>query len=129
MDAARLESIPLFSSLSARQRKELARHADEIEVEAGRVLVGQGRFSYEFFVIEEGRASVERDGAHVADLGPGDFFGEIGLLETERRTATVTAASAMELIVLTRQAFDAMAHDHPDVADVIRTAARERLPG
>ncbi|MBD0281024.1 MAG: cyclic nucleotide-binding domain-containing protein [Thermoleophilaceae bacterium] len=91
MDPNRLKSIPLFTDISDDELTEIATFAQETSVEAGRDLVREGDFSYEFMVIEEGQAEVTREGAHVADLGPGDFFGEMGLLEKTLRSATVTA--------------------------------------
>lgn len=127
MDAARLESIPLFADLSHREREQVARWADEVDVKEGRHLVDQGEFAYEFFVIEQGTAEVTQDGRHLGDLGPGDFFGEIALLEKERRTASVVATSDMTLIVMTGRDFREMAREMPEVAEKIRSAIRQRL--
>ena len=126
MDPKHLNTIALFANLSRRQREEVARQADEIDVEAGKQLIGEGRFGYEFFVIENGSAEVVRDGRHVADLGPGDFFGEMALLGEVRRTATVVASTPMTALVMTDQAFKSLAHNMPDVADQIRAACRDR---
>jgi CRP/FNR family transcriptional regulator, cyclic AMP receptor protein len=127
MDAARLKSIPLFSELSDRQRDQVARWADEVDVKAGKHLVDQGRFAYEFFVIEEGTAEVSRDGDHLTDLGPGDFFGEIGILEDEPRTASVVATSDMTLIVMTDRDFREMTRALPQVAETIKHTMELRL--
>ena len=127
MDAARLEGVPLFASLSKGELRQLAQWADEVSVDAGYELATEGRFAHEFFVIEEGSAIVTKDGEQIAELGPGDFFGEIGLLETERRTATVVAASPMELIVMFGREFRQMERALPAVAQRVRTAIRERL--
>src|SRR4051794_10364176 len=80
MDVKHLQGIGLFSGLSHDQLAEVARTADEIEVEAGKRLLSAGRFGYEFFVIENGTAQVVRGEEHLADLGPGDFFGEMAIL-------------------------------------------------
>jgi CRP-like cAMP-binding protein len=127
MDARRLEGVSLFSGLSKRERGTLARWTDEISVPAGYALATEGQFAHEFFVIEEGSAEVTRDGERVAELGPGEFFGEIGLLETERRTASVAATTPMKLIVMFQREFTQMEHDLPAVADRIRSAIRARL--
>ncbi|HZA27228.1 MAG TPA: cyclic nucleotide-binding domain-containing protein [Actinomycetota bacterium] len=126
MDAKRLKSIPLFADLSDHERGQVARWADEVEVPPGRHLADQGEFAYEFFVIEEGSAEVTKDGEHLTDLGTGDFFGEIALLEADRRTATVTASSPMRLIVMHGRDFREMASEMPHVAEKIRAAIRER---
>src|SRR5262249_47970682 len=89
VDPQRLASLPLFAGLPAGDRARVAQWADEVDVQQGKVLARQGEFAYEFFVILEGRAEVTKDGERLAELGAGDFFGEIGLLESERRTATV----------------------------------------
>ena len=127
MNAARLASIPLFADLSERDRADVARFADEVEVSVGKTLAEEGQFAYEFFVIEQGTAEVTKDGRLLATLGPDDFFGEIGLVESERRTATVTATSPMELIVIFGPNFRRLERELPELATQIRTAIRERL--
>jgi CRP-like cAMP-binding protein len=126
MDVKHLEGIALFERLSKGQRAEVARQADEIDVEAGKRLVSAGRFGYEFFVIEEGTAEVLRDNEHVADLGPGDFFGEMALLGDTVRNADVVSSSPMTAMVMTDAAFRSLARRMPDVAEQIRAACRER---
>ena len=126
MDAARLKYVTLFRHLSRKDRKKLAQWADEVDIEEGSNLVTEGDFAHEFFVIEEGSASVRRGDQHVTDLGPGDFFGEIALLEKKRRTATVTATSPMRLIVMFKREFGSMASDMPEVAEKLRQAIKER---
>jgi CRP-like cAMP-binding protein len=126
MDAAHLESIALFDHLSKHQREEVARQADEIDVDAGKRLVSEGRFGYEFFVIEDGTAEVIRAGEHLADLGPGDFFGEMALLGAEVRNASVVASSPLTAMVMTDQAFRSLQRSMPEVAEKIRTRCRER---
>jgi CRP/FNR family transcriptional regulator, cyclic AMP receptor protein len=127
VDAARLKSIPLFAQLSDRERADVARFADEVSVPARKTLAEEGEFAYEFFVIEQGTAEVTKDGRVLAQLGPEDFFGEIGLVEAERRTATVVAKSPMELIVIFGPNFRRLERELPELATQIRTAIRERL--
>ena len=127
MDTKRLQSIPLFAGLSKNELQELGRLSDEVDLPAGKHLVEQGEFSYEFFVIESGTADVTQEGQHIATLGPGDFFGEIGLVRSSRRTASVVATSPMSLIVMGRREFSAMADVIPHVADAIRRKLEERL--
>jgi CRP/FNR family cyclic AMP-dependent transcriptional regulator len=126
MDPARLKSIPLFAALSDREREQVARWADEVDVAEGKHLVDEGQFAYEFFVIEEGTAEVRHGEDTVASLGPGDFFGEIALLEHVRRTASVVATSPMRAIVMFGRDFRAMEAELPDVAARIRQAIEER---
>jgi CRP-like cAMP-binding protein len=126
MDTARLKQLPLFASLSEREREKIARWADEVDLPPGKHLVDEGQFAYEFFVIEEGTAEVLKGGDRLAELGPGDFFGEIALLEEERRTASVIATTGMRAIVMTRRDFGAMQSEMPSVAAQIRQALEER---
>jgi CRP/FNR family transcriptional regulator, cyclic AMP receptor protein len=101
LDATRLKSIALFEEVGDEELAEIAPFATEVSVEEGRELVREGDFSYEFMAIEEGEAEVTRGGEHVANLGQGDFFGEMGLLERTLRNATVTAKTPMRLVTLT----------------------------
>lgn len=104
----------------------MARQADEIDIEAGKRLVSEGRFGYEFFVIEDGTAEVVRGDQHIANLGPGDFFGEMALLGDTTRSADVITSSPMTAMVMTDSAFRSLARKMPDVAEEIRTACRAR---
>ena len=129
MDSKRLVGVRLFSSLSKKELETLAAMTTEIEVAEGADLVVQGALAHEFFVIEDGLAEVRRDGERIAELGPGDFFGEIALAAADRRTATVTATRPLRVIVMTRQEFARMRRDMPAVADRIEAAIRARLEG
>ena len=127
MDAKRLEQIPLFADLSRKERDAVAKWADEVDVPAGYHLLDQGRFPHEFFVITQGTVSVTKDGKHLTDLGPGDFCGEIAILEHERRTATVVATTPVSVIVMLARDFETMADEMPEVAERIHQAIRERM--
>jgi CRP/FNR family transcriptional regulator, cyclic AMP receptor protein len=127
MDEKRLRSVPFFGGLDKRECRTVARLADEIDIPEGQRLAREGEFAHEFFVIEEGTAEVDHEGETIAELGPGDFFGEIGILATERRMATVTATSPMELIVLTSGALRTVRREHPEVAERLRKAIDERF--
>ena len=122
-----LRAVRLFSSLSKKELERLSQWTDQISVGEGHELAREGEFAHEFFVIEEGTADVLKDGERIAEIGPGDFFGEIGLIETERRTATVVATQPMELIVMFQREFKQMEQEMPAVADRIRSAIRARL--
>jgi CRP-like cAMP-binding protein len=126
MNQARLKDVPFFSTLKKKELEVVATQADELDVPAGKVLAKQGDLGHEFFVIEEGTADVSRDGEHINDLGPGDFFGEIALLEEERRNATVTATTPMTLIVMTRSSFRRLDSAMPHVHKVIQEAIEQR---
>jgi CRP/FNR family cyclic AMP-dependent transcriptional regulator len=128
LDPSRLKTIPLFQTVSDDELKEIAPFAEEVQVAAGTELVREGDYSYEFMAIEEGTAEVLREGEHVADLGPGDFFGEIGLLEKDRRTATVVAKTDMRLITLTGWDMKRMEKVMPEAVDRVRAVIEERRP-
>jgi CRP/FNR family cyclic AMP-dependent transcriptional regulator len=127
MDAARLEGVGVYSGLSKKELERIAQWTDVLSVSEGEVLAGEGLFAHEFFLIEDGLAAVQRNGQRIAELGPGDFFGEIGLLETERRTATVVATTPMTVFVMFQREFKQMEREMPAVADRIRAAIRARL--
>ena len=120
MDAERLKQLPLFADLPTKQLGRIASWADEIDLPAGKQLIEQGTFAHEFFLITEGTAEVLHDGKHLANLGPGDFFGEIALLEGHRRTASVVTTSPMRVVVMFSREFDAMDRELPEVAERIR---------
>ena len=101
MDPARLMKIPVFADLSDEERGRIAALAAEVSVPESKELVREGDYSYDVLAIEEGTARVERHGTHIADLGPGDVFGEMGVLKREQRNATVVATSPMMLVTLT----------------------------
>ncbi len=129
MDPSRLKQIPLFAKLSDQERRRAAQWADEVDVPAGERLVNQGAFAHEFFVITEGTAEVTKDDERLVELGPGDFFGEMALLEDERRTASVVAKTPMRVVVMFGRDFRTMEHEMPNVAHEIRkemSARRKR---
>jgi CRP/FNR family cyclic AMP-dependent transcriptional regulator len=126
LDATRLKSIGLFEEVGDEELAEIAPFATEVSVEEGRELVREGDFSYEFMAIEEGEAEVTRGGEHVADLGPGDFFGEMGLLEKTLRNATVTAKTPVRLITLTGWDLRRVERSAPQAMERIRTVLEER---
>ena len=126
MDAAPLRKLALFAGLSEEERQKVARWADEVEIPVQKHLVEEGDLGYEFFVIQEGRAEVRRGDEVIAELGPGDFFGEIALLQEHRRNASVVAAEPMRAIVMTRRDFKEMQAEMPSVAALIRQAVEDR---
>jgi CRP-like cAMP-binding protein len=126
MDEARLKASPLFAGLSRKERQALAPRADEVDLEEGRVIVREGEWPYEFFSIENGTVEVRRGEQLLAELGPGDFFGEMGLVADTRRNATVIATSPVTVIVMTAQAFRQTAREMPEVAKKIKAAIEER---
>ena len=127
MDPRDVQSIPLFAGLSKDDQKVVAQYADEVDVDAGTVLAQEGRLAYEFFAIKAGTAEVKLGGQHAAALGPGDFFGEIGLLAGDRRVASVVATTPMSLVVLTGSQLRAIDSRMPGVAERIRSAMEQRI--
>jgi CRP-like cAMP-binding protein len=126
MDEERLKALPLFGGLNRKERRALAPRTDEVELEQGRAIVREGEWSYEFFAIEEGTVEVRRGDQLLAELGPGDFFGEMGLVGDTRRNATVIASTPLKVVVMTAQAFRQTSRELPEVADKIRAAIEER---
>ena len=128
MDANRLKSIPIFEGISDDELSQIATFAQQVSVEAGRELVREGDFSYEFMAIEEGEAEVTREGEHVANLGPGDFFGEMGLLEKTLRNATVTSTTPMQLVTLTGWDLRRIERTTPQAVERVRRVLESRRP-
>ena len=126
MDEAALGRIQLFEGLSRKQRKLLAMRVDEVDVPAGKVLCCKGKTADEFFVIEEGTAKVVRDGQYLDALGPGDFFGEMGLLDDEPRNADVIAETPLIVMVLRGAAFKELERDAPRLARRLRRSVQQR---
>src|SRR5271166_5251127 len=102
MDPDRLKTIPLFSSLSEKALDTVSVFASETSVSAGKRLVHEGDYSYDLIVIETGTADVIKAGEVIGSLGPGDVFGEMGMLSGGKRTADVIATSPMRLITLSK---------------------------
>ena len=127
MDARKLERVALFAGLSHRDRERIARWADQVDLPEGKHLLDEGRLPHEFFVIVDGQVEVTHEGEHLATLGPGDFFGEIALIEHGRRTASVVTSSPTTLAVMSPPSFDQMRRAMPQVADRIDQAIRQRL--
>jgi len=127
MDEARIGEIPLFALLSRRERGRVARHLRPVVVPAGEHLVDEGESAYEFFVIEDGTAAVISSGKHLTDLGPGDFFGEIGVLHAGERTASVIATSELRVVVMRAEDFVEIERSMPSVAKQVSAAVEERL--
>jgi len=126
MDQGRLKCVPFFSGMSKGELTAIAQQTDEVDVPAGRVIAREGDFGGEFFIIDAGTAEVTRGGEAIAELGAGDFFGEMALLEEDRRTATVTAKTPMSLIVMTRSNFRLLDRVQPAVHATVAKAIAER---
>jgi CRP/FNR family transcriptional regulator, cyclic AMP receptor protein len=126
LDAEQLKRIPLFADASDEELNKVAAFAQAKEVPEGEVVVSEGGFSRELLAIEEGSAEVTRDGEHLADLGPGDVFGEAGMLDDEMRSATVTATSRLKLISLGHFEVQRLKKNAPEVYARIEELVEER---
>jgi CRP-like cAMP-binding protein len=122
-----LATVPLFESLDEAQRSEVATWFDVRKAGDGVQLCGEGSAGYRFFVLTSGTATVTSGGADVGILEPGDFFGEVAILGSGRRTATVTTSSPTTLLVMFGAEFRRLEAAHPDIAARIREAMEERL--
>jgi CRP-like cAMP-binding protein len=122
----RLRNVPLFGGCSEKELAFIASQVDEVDVQSGRVLCKKGESGGDFFVILEGKAEVDASGGK-RSLGPGDFFGEIALIDNGPRTATVTAATPMRCLVLGHAQFRDVLHQNGEIAVKILRAVTERL--
>jgi CRP/FNR family transcriptional regulator, cyclic AMP receptor protein len=122
-----LAQVPLFSALSKKELQLVARRAEDVRVDPGRILVSEGSTGSEFFVIIDGTATVSRHGRKVATLGPGDAFGELALLDKAPRNATVTAQTEMELVVLGQREFGGLIDEVPGFARKLLAGMARRL--
>jgi CPA2 family monovalent cation:H+ antiporter-2 len=121
-----LKDVPFFSSLSKRELTEVAQQTDELDVAEGKTLAREGDFGHEFFVIVDGTAEVVRGGDRIAELGPGDFFGEMALLSGGRRNGDVVAVDFCRFLVLERRDFNQFTARHPGLRAAITSVAEER---
>jgi len=128
VDPARLRTVPLFEGIHDADVEMIAEHMEERLVAPGEHLTREGASGNFFFVILDGTASVERHGDLLAELGPGDFFGEGAILEATRRSATVTATSDMTVGALFGADFAKYEHDSPELhARITKVMAERRI--
>ena len=126
MEPSQLKRIPLFSDASEDELKQVAVFAQSKEISEGTKVISEGGFSRELMAIEDGTAEVTRDGEHVADLGPGDIFGEQGMLDDDVRSATVIATSPLKLITMGHFEVKRLKKNAPDVYGRIERLVEER---
>lgn len=122
-----LKKVPLFADCSKTELRALAKTADELDLREGTIMTREGRPGREFFVLIEGSALVTKKGKKVADLKGGDWFGEIALLTDTPRTATVTATSAVDVLVITDRRFRTVVETMPSIALKVLSSVSERL--
>ena len=123
----RLQKVPLLAGCSKRQLREVARITEVVEAPAGRVLTRAGDRGQEFFLIVDGTARVEVSAAKRGTLGPGDFFGEMSLLDGGPRSATVIADTPLRLLVIERRNFSRLLADVPDLTQSLLVTLSRRL--
>lgn len=122
-----LAAVPLLAGLDRKHLERVGSMSDQVDVPAGRVLARQGEYGAEFYVLIDGAASVERDGQHIGDLGPGAFFGELALLAHIQRTATVTTTAPSTLLVVGAREFRSLLEDEPRIVRTILQVVAERV--
>jgi CRP-like cAMP-binding protein len=122
-----LSTVPLFADLGSRDLAEVGRLADEVTVGAGKVLAEEGASGHEFFVILDGTVAITKGANHLADLGPGDFFGELAMIGKVPRTATATASTPATLLVVGHREFTTLLADQPQIREKVLTAVARRI--
>jgi CRP-like cAMP-binding protein len=122
-----LGRVPLFARLGKQELERLGQLTDEVEIGLDRVLAQQGATGHEFFIVLDGRLMVLDGRKPIAMLGPGDFFGEIALLDGRPRTATVRAEGITRLLVIGHREFHALMDEFPTVRTAVLEAVAERL--
>jgi CRP/FNR family cyclic AMP-dependent transcriptional regulator len=122
-----LSRVPLFARMGKHELERLGQLTDEVDVGLDRVLAEQGEIGHEFFIVLDGRLMVLDGKTPIATLGPGDFFGEIALLDGRPRTATVRAEGITRLLVVAHREFHALMDEFPSVRTAVLEAVAERL--
>ena len=122
-----LRKVHLFSSCTDKQLGFIATRVEDVDVPNGKVLTEEGTSGGEMFVVVNGTAEVKRGGKVIARLGPGDFFGEIALIDQGPRSATVVATSPMRLLALGPRQFQDVLYQDADMARQLLYAVTKRL--
>ena len=122
-----LKRVPLFSRLDKKALQDVAHIADQLDLPAGKEMATEGDRGREFFVLLNGEADVTKGGEHVNTMRKGDFFGEIALVTKMPRTATVTATSDVDVLVITERDFDALLKRSPEIGRCVAEALAERV--
>ena len=126
LDVSQLKRVPLFADVPDESLKKLAPFTNIDEFAEGKVVIREGGYANDFYVIDDGTAKVERSGEEIAELGPGDVFGEQGLLEKETRSATVTAASLLRVIKIEHWELSRMRKAMPEVVEQLQRTVEAR---
>ena len=124
---ALLAQIDLFSGLSGREMKKLVRATKEVDHPAGHEVASEGRGAFGFHLILSGDATVTKNAEVIRELHPGDYFGEISMIDGKPRSATVTAGDGLKTLVLTHYAFQELIEEEPAFARGLLTLLCARL--
>lgn len=117
----------MFQACTAKELGLVAKLAEQMTVRAGEVLVTEGKIEHQFYVLASGKAEVSRDGRSIAVLGPGDYFGELALLDPQPRTATVTMRSDGEVLEISQREFWQLITDVPALARKLLQGLARRM--
>ena len=123
---AHLRAVPWFAACTAEQLTEVARIAEHLRVQAGEVILREGRLGRELFVILEGTATVTREGRVVNVRSQGDYFGELAAIEAKPRSATVTASTDLDVLIIGPREFETMM-DIPGFRNALLTGMSRRI--
>jgi len=111
-----LGDVPLFTGVKPKELKKLAGRMQERTFSEGETITTEGKSGIGFFVIEDGNATVSIDGKIIRTLGPGEYFGDIALIDSGPRSATIVATTDLRCQGLTAWEFRPFIEDHPEVA-------------
>ena len=123
----RLAAVPLFEGLSKQQLRRISVLMTPLDLPAGKVLTREGQQGYEFVIVLEGEVEVREGDRVVATCGPGEYVGEIALLDARPRTATVVATSPVSVEVLSRREFMSLLAEAPELSERILATMAQRL--
>lgn len=123
----KIRSIPFFAECTNKELEEIDRLADEVSVEAGRTIIRQGELGQEFAMILSGEADVVKNGKTIATVGPGEYFGEVALLDAVTRSASVVARTDMQLEVIDRRGFNTLLDDLPQLSRSMLRGLAKRI--
>lgn len=124
-----LKKVPLFEECSKSDLAKIGKISDEIDLKEGKELIREGELARQFFILTDGRADVRRKGRKINTLGPGDFFGEIGLVTDRLTTASVTTTTPVRALVITRASFKSLLRDWPAIQLKVLSALAQRVAG
>jgi CPA1 family monovalent cation:H+ antiporter len=127
VDAERLEAIPLFAGLPPGELAAIGEVVSEVELAAGTSIADEGAFGHALYAIEAGSAEVSRNGDRVRTLGPGDVFGEIAVLASGRRTASIVITEPVRALAIFKRDVWALEQTAPAVSRRLRELVAEHL--